>query len=283
MRRPRHALGSLAADLALACVVACLAVGCNTGGDIAPIAYTCGTSDPSVAVAGDPVNDCSDLDAMYLPLEPMLPPTPADPTCILKATHQTTDSNWMPDETNLDTGRHQHGARPLPGRQAGDRRCEQRLRLGAARGSRRRRSGSTPASRSTPRAIRTSTRPNRRGTPTDCGETGVNDSAACKNFITVNAGANPAIVGDGIIDGQGGEPLIGHDYSWWQLSSALAMIDGSIGNPTLINLSSGVTGFLMYRITLHNSPKFHVKITSTPAGGIDGPLHAPAPASSSGG
>ena len=45
------------------------------------------------------------------------------------------------------------------------------------------------------------------------------------------------------------------------------MIDGSIGNPTLINLTSGVTEFLMYRITLHNSPKFHVKITSTPPGG----------------
>jgi len=87
-----------------------------------------------------------------------------------------------------------------------------------------------------------------------------------QNFITVN-GASPAIVGDGIIDGQGGEPLVGHDYSWWQMSDALQNIDGSIGNPTLINLKTGVTGFLLYKITLHNSPKFHVKITSTPAGG----------------
>jgi polygalacturonase len=62
--------------------------------------------------------------------------------------------------------------------------------------------------------------------------------------------------------------LIGHDYSWWQLSSALQTIDGSIGNPTLIDLKSGVTNFLMYKITLHNSPKFHVKITSTPVGGM---------------
>jgi len=44
-------------------------------------------------------------------------------------------------------------------------------------------------------------------------------------------------------------------------------IDGSIGNPTLINSSTGTTGLLLYRITLHNSPKFHVKITSYPADG----------------
>ncbi len=250
----------------IACVLACLAVGCHTGGDLAPIAYTCGTSDPSVAVAGDPINGCADYDTMYLPLEPTLPPTPTDPTCILKATHQTTDSNWLPDETTLDTGNittalghckvvqlvtdganNAFVSGPL-GITAQTLWVDAGVTLYASR---------DPSLYSTQPA----------GTPSDCGQPGVNDSAACKNFITVNSGASPAIVGDGIIDGQGGEPLIGHDYSWWQLSSALAMIDGSIGNPTLINLASGVTGFLMYRITLHNSPKFHVKITSTPAGG----------------
>jgi polygalacturonase len=94
----------------------------------------------------------------------------------------------------------------------------------------------------------------------------VNDSSACTSFITVN-GASPGIIGTGTIDGQGGEPLIGHDYSWWQLSSALQTIDGSIGNPTLIDVRTGVTQLLLYKITLHNSPKFHVKITSTPVGG----------------
>ncbi|MET0792138.1 MAG: glycosyl hydrolase family 28 protein [Polyangiaceae bacterium] len=99
-----------------------------------------------------------------------------------------------------------------------------------------------------------------------CGAVGLNDSKACLNFIEV-AGNRPAIVGDGIIDGQGGEPLIGHDYSWWQLSYALRDVDGSLGNPTLISLNSGTAGFVLYRITLHNSPKFHVKLTSIlPAG-----------------
>ncbi|MBN2577327.1 MAG: hypothetical protein JXP73_22380, partial [Deltaproteobacteria bacterium] len=65
----------------------------------------------------------------------------------------------------------------------------------------------------------------------NCGRIGISDSVACTDFITMD-GTQPAIVGDGVIDGQGGEPLIGHDYSWWQASYALRKINGSIGNPT---------------------------------------------------
>jgi polygalacturonase len=101
----------------------------------------------------------------------------------------------------------------------------------------------------------------------NCGLLGISDSGACTDFITMG-GTSPAIVGDGTIDGQGGEPLVGRDYSWWQSSYALRAIDGSIGNPTLINTATGTTGLLLYRITLHNSPKFHVKITSAPADGV---------------
>jgi hypothetical protein len=97
----------------------------------------------------------------------------------------------------------------------------------------------------------------------NCGRIGISDSGACTDFITMD-GTNPAIVGDGVIDGQGGEPLVGHDYSWWQASYALRSIDGSIGNPTLINTSTKTYGAILYRITLHNSPKFHLKIGSSP-------------------
>ncbi len=99
----------------------------------------------------------------------------------------------------------------------------------------------------------------------NCGVIGVNDSGACNDFITIG-GASPGIVGDGVIDGQGDQPLVGHDYSWWQMSAALRDIDGSIGNPTLLNVGTGTTGLLLYRITLHNSPKFHVKLSSSPPG-----------------
>jgi len=72
-------------------------------------------------------------------------------------------------------------------------------------------------------------------------------------LITVS-GANSGIVGDGVIDGQGGEPNVGSSQSWWDQNA------GSSGNsPALIQVSSA-TNFTMYRITLHNSPKFHVKL-----------------------
>jgi hypothetical protein len=39
----------------------------------------------------------------------------------------------------------------------------------------------------------------------NCGALGVNDSSACWEFITVQ-GTKPSLIGEGIIDGQGGEP-----------------------------------------------------------------------------
>ncbi|HZU84884.1 MAG TPA: glycosyl hydrolase family 28 protein [Polyangiaceae bacterium] len=99
----------------------------------------------------------------------------------------------------------------------------------------------------------------------NCGLTGISDSNACAPLMTVT-GTSPGIVGDGVIDGQGQEPLVGQDYSWWDLSNALRASNGSGPNPALIEVKAA-TGFLLYRITLHNSPKFHVKISATPAAG----------------
>ena len=100
----------------------------------------------------------------------------------------------------------------------------------------------------------------------NCGAIGVNDSSACLEFITVQ-GTRPSIVGRGTIDGQGGEPMVGKDYSWWQASYALRAINGSIGQPNMINLRKGTTGFILYGLTLHNAAKFHVKLTSSPPEG----------------
>jgi polygalacturonase len=97
----------------------------------------------------------------------------------------------------------------------------------------------------------------------NCGLTGVSDSSACAPLISAT-GASPGVVGDGVIDGQGGEPLVGQAYSWWDLSNALRSSNGSGPNPALIEIKKA-TNFLMYRITLHNSPKAHVKLQSTPA------------------
>jgi polygalacturonase len=241
------------------------AAGCHVAGDPAPIAYTCGeAAEAAQGLAGSP-DDCADVDAL-LPPEPSLPADPADPGCILAAQQQTTDTRWLPSETNLDTARIQGALNMCPV-----------VKLIA--------DGPDNAFVSGPLSIISATLWVDKGVTLyasrnpdnyqiashlDCGKVGVNDSGACQNFLTVG-GSAPAIVGDGIIDGQGGEPLLNQDYSWWQLSGALQSIDGSIGNPTLINLTSGTTQFLMYRITLHNSPKFHVKITSNPPGGPTAP------------
>ena len=68
------------------------------------------------------------------------------------------------------------------------------------------------------------------------------------------SGANSGIVGDGVIDGQGGEPNIGSTQSWWDQNA------GSSGNSPALIAVRGATNFTMYRITLHDSPKFHVKL-----------------------
>ncbi len=69
-------------------------------------------------------------------------------------------------------------------------------------------------------------------------------------------GANAGIIGGGVIDGQGGEPNVGSSQSWWDQNA------GSSGNsPALIQVSSA-TNFTLYQITLHNSPKFHVKLSA---------------------
>ena len=99
----------------------------------------------------------------------------------------------------------------------------------------------------------------------NCGLTGVSDSSACLPLLSVT-GTNPGVVGGGVIDGQGGEPLVGQAYSWWDLSNALRSSNGSAPNPALIEVKKA-TGFVMYQITLHNSPKAHVKLSANPASG----------------
>jgi polygalacturonase len=76
---------------------------------------------------------------------------------------------------------------------------------------------------------------------------------SASELISVS-GANSGIVGDGIINGQGGEPTIGSTQSWWDQNA------GSSGNSPALIAVRGATKFTLYRITLHDSPKFHVKL-----------------------
>ncbi len=63
-------------------------------------------------------------------------------------------------------------------------------------------------------------------------------------------------MGDGVIDGRGGEPILGQTMTWWNLAD-LARKGGTQNNPRLIVLNR-CNNFTLYRITLLNSPNFHV-------------------------
>jgi polygalacturonase len=68
-------------------------------------------------------------------------------------------------------------------------------------------------------------------------------------------GAKSGIVGDGTIDGQGGEPMVGSSSSFWDQN-------GNGGSSPALIAVANASDFTLYRITLHNSPMFHVKLSA---------------------
>jgi len=84
----------------------------------------------------------------------------------------------------------------------------------------------------------------------------------CKPLISVTNVKNAAIMGDGTIDGRGGAQIVGHDYTWWQMARAAEPKQLRYFSQRLI-VASHADGFVLYRITLHNSANFHVSVNST--------------------
>jgi polygalacturonase len=78
----------------------------------------------------------------------------------------------------------------------------------------------------------------------------------CKPLISVDHAPDSAIMGDGIIDGRGGEKMLGSEFSWWDLAEQ-ARAGGGQQVPRLI-VANDSDNFTLYRITLKNSPNFHV-------------------------
>ena len=81
----------------------------------------------------------------------------------------------------------------------------------------------------------------------------------CKTFITIDGGKGSGIYGDGVIDGQGGHVVDGKTESWWQLARRAQKEDARQNVPRLIEFN-GAQDATMYRITLRNSPNFHVTL-----------------------
>jgi polygalacturonase len=78
----------------------------------------------------------------------------------------------------------------------------------------------------------------------------------CKPLVGGDHVANAAVMGDGVIDGRGWAKLTGQNFTWWDLAEK-ARAGGNQNNPRLIVLSH-CDNFTLYRITLKNSPNFHV-------------------------
>ena len=95
--------------------------------------------------------------------------------------------------------------------------------------------------------------------------------SGCANTLLQVTSANAAIMGYGTIDGQGGQNLVNSDGSnfacptqvgtpcnWWAIANEAQVLGQNQNNPTMLDLHSGATSFVMYKITLQNSPMFHV-------------------------
>jgi polygalacturonase len=91
--------------------------------------------------------------------------------------------------------------------------------------------------------------------PGSCGL--VNESGSgCKPLISAQHVAGAGVMGDGVIDGRGGEKLLGKDVTWWDLAEQ-ARSGGRQQVPRLI-VTDYADNFTVYRITLKNSPNFHI-------------------------
>jgi polygalacturonase len=79
----------------------------------------------------------------------------------------------------------------------------------------------------------------------------------CKPLIGADHVAGAGVMGDGVIDGRGGATLTGEKVSWWDLAQEAKVKNANQNCPRLMQLNNA-DDFTLYRITLKNSPNFHV-------------------------
>jgi len=98
-------------------------------------------------------------------------------------------------------------------------------------------------------------------TPGSCGVVSEHGHG-CKGMITANKTSGSGIMGDGSIDGRGGAKLLGQDVTWWDLAHEAKVTDRSQSVPWMLMVRDS-QNFTLYRITLRNSPGFHVSVNQT--------------------
>jgi polygalacturonase len=98
-------------------------------------------------------------------------------------------------------------------------------------------------------------------TPGSCGLVDQN-GRGCKPLIHLRKALDAGVMGDGVIDGRGGARLAGQNVTWWDLAQK-AKVDNARQNVPRIIVADESNNFTLYRITLRNSPNFHVIVSRT--------------------
>ncbi len=93
--------------------------------------------------------------------------------------------------------------------------------------------------------------------PGSCGVVATGGGGGCKPLITVDNVSGAGIMGDGVIDGRGGEKILGKGESAWELGQR-ADVNGGSQRVSRLIVCNHADNFTLYRITLRNSPNFHV-------------------------
>ncbi|HXK02686.1 MAG TPA: pectinesterase family protein [Verrucomicrobiae bacterium] len=97
--------------------------------------------------------------------------------------------------------------------------------------------------------------------PGSCGIVG-DRGPGCQPLILADHAPGSGIMGDGAIDGRGGARLIRQDESWWDLARRAKIYDRSQAVTRILVVRQS-DNFTLYRITLRNSPNFHVSVNNT--------------------
>lgn len=98
--------------------------------------------------------------------------------------------------------------------------------------------------------------------PGSCGVVNKEHGTGCKPFILANHAPGSAIMGGGVIDGQGGQKLLGQKDSWWELAHLAQVTNQGQKCPRLVVVHRS-NNFILYGITLRNAPNFHVLVENT--------------------
>ena len=99
-----------------------------------------------------------------------------------------------------------------------------------------------------------------------CGTATTANDKSCNPLITARDTVGSGIVGDGTIDGRGGSLVTSgpnaNRLTWWDIAYLNKTKGLNQQNPRLVQLFNG-SNFTLYRVTVQNSPNFHIVTTGT--------------------